>query len=79
MSLDTINIGSIVPSAQARKIIYGIFGAIGLVIGATQTAYSSAGQAIPIWLVAAMAVYGYLAAAGFGVAYGNAKQATIQA
>ena len=60
--VDPPNLGNIITSSAARKLIYGTY-AIGVVIiGAIQIAYAAApelgGQ--PVWLTVALAVAGYL-------------------
>lgn len=74
MTINTIDVGSVIPDAKARKIVYSIFGLIGIAIGATQTGYSSASLDFPQWLTIATGVYSYLAAAGFGIAFANARK-----
>lgn len=53
-------------SPKARHIIYVIFWALGLGLGATQVGYSAANAGQPVWLTVALAVYAFL---GVGVGY----------
>ena len=57
---------------NARAIVYGIFWALGLVLGATQVGYAAASAGQPTWLTVALAVYAFL---GAGVGY-TARQNT---
>lgn len=61
----------VMPDAKSRKPVYRVFGALGLVIGATQVGYASADAGQPTWLTVALAVYAFLGAAGFTVAQAN--------
>lgn len=75
--IDPPNLGSIITSAFARKLIYGIY-AVGVVlIGAVQIAYAAApelgGQ--PIWLTIALAVAGYLGVPVSALALANTPKA----
>lgn len=75
------NLGSIITSAVARKIIYGTY-AIGVVaIGAFQVAFASTpelgGQ--PVWLTIALAVAAYLGVPVSALALANTPPAgTVQ-
>lgn len=62
----------VIPNPKARKPIYQVFAAIGIIIGAIQVGFASivdAGQ--PVWLTVALSVYAFLGAAGFTVAQAN--------
>lgn len=43
-----------------RKIVYVVFAIIGVVLGATQVAFSTMEVANPVWLSVAIAVYAFL-------------------
>ena len=51
---------------NVRKIAYAIYGLIGVGLGATQVGFSAAELSQPVWLVVAMAVFGFIGGA-FGV------------
>lgn len=57
------NLGNIITSSTARKIIYGVYGIAVVILGAAQVAFASTpawgGQ--PDWLTAALNVAAYLA------------------
>lgn len=46
-----------------RKIAYGIYAVLGLVIGSIQVAYAAAESGQPVWLTVALAVYAYVGGA----------------
>lgn len=52
--------------ANARGIIYTIFGLLGLAIGATQVGYAAAEAGQPVWLTVTLAVYAFV---GTGIGY----------
>lgn len=71
------NLGTIITSAVARKVIYGTY-AIGVVlIGAAQVAFASApelgGQ--PVWLTVSLAVAAYLGVPVSALALANTSTA----
>lgn len=73
----TPNLGNIITSAAARKVIYGVY-AIGVVlIGAVQVAFAAApelgGQ--PVWLTVALAVAAYLGVPVSALALANTSSA----
>lgn len=59
---------------QLRKITYGAYAIVGLVLGSTQVGYAAAEAGQPVALTVALAVYAYV-----GVAFGFAAQAKVQA
>lgn len=44
----------------ARVWVYGIFGAVGVALGATQVGFAAAEAGQPVWLTVALAVYAFL-------------------
>lgn len=61
----------IVPNPNVRKPVYAVFAALGLALGAFQVGFASAEAGQPTWLTVAMAVYAFLAGAGFAVSQAN--------
>lgn len=54
---------------EVRKPIYAIYAILGLVIGATQVAYSAAEAGQPTWLTVTLAVFAFVGTAlGFTAA-----------
>ena len=53
------NLGAVIESPRARKIIYGVYILIVFVIGCAQVAYASLELGQPAWLTAAIAVAAY--------------------
>ena len=54
---------------EVRKPIYAIYALLGLVIGATQVAYSAAEAGQPTWLTVTLAVFAFVGTAlGFTAA-----------
>lgn len=58
---------------KARAIIYQVYAAAGLLVGATQVGYSAADLGQPAWLVVILAVYAFL-----GVALGITAASNTQ-
>lgn len=61
MSTPGSNIGNVITNTTVRKVIYGVFAILGVVIGATQVGFAAiegAGQ--PEWLTVTLAVYAFL-------------------
>lgn len=73
-----MKLDQIIPDESNRRVVYVVFGALGLALGVTQTAFASVEAAQPAWLTAAFAVYAYLAAAGFAVSQANTSSGTVQ-
>ena len=48
---------------KARAVVYGIYAAVGVVIGSIQVAYAAAESGQPVWLTVALAVYAYVGGA----------------
>jgi|JI6StandDraft_1071083.scaffolds.fasta_scaffold461532_2 hypothetical protein len=67
------NLGNIITSAIARKVIYSIYGIAVVVLGAFQVAYATTpdlgGQ--PVWLSVALNVAAYLAVPVSALALAN--------
>lgn len=58
-----------------RRLIYQIFAALGIVLTAVQVAFSSLPDPTqPVWLGVSLAVYAFLAGAGFAVAQSNTEK-----
>lgn len=49
--------------ATARAYVYGVYAAVGVVIGSVQVAYAAAESGQPVWLTVALAVYAYVGGA----------------
>lgn len=55
--------------AKVRKVLYAVYGFVGLGLGAVQVAYSSAGSGQPAWLTVTLAVFAFVGTAlGFTAA-----------
>ena len=74
-----MRLDQIIPDNSIRKIIYQIFGALGIVLGAVQVALGSFTGAEPEWFTAVWAVYGFLAGAGFTLSQANTVTPTAKA
>ncbi|OJX72841.1 hypothetical protein [Leifsonia sp. 71-9] len=78
MSDNTSNLGSVITSPTARKLIYGVYVIAVVVIGAIQVAYASVpawgGQ--PDWLTAALQVTASLGIPVGGLALVNTSNGT---
>lgn len=58
-------------SAQWRKRVYVTFAVVGILIGATQVGFASAGLALPVAVIVAKGIYAYLGVAVGAVAASN--------
>lgn len=58
----------------ARKILYAVYGLIGLAVGAIQVAYGAVSATTPGWFKIALAVYAFVGTAIGAVAASNVKQ-----
>ena len=62
MSIPTVNLNSVLPP-RARRVIYCLYGILGVAVSATQVGYAAVpngGQ--PIWLTVTVAVVAFLSA-----------------
>jgi hypothetical protein len=75
------SLGAIISNLAARRFVYSTYVLALLVVGATQVALTSLGITNPDWLVATLAVLGYLGVpvAGLAVANTSVKAADGQA
>lgn len=72
----TVNdLGVIITSARARKIIYGGYVLALVAAGGAQVAYADLGIAAPDWLSASVAVLAYLGIPVGGLAAANTRRA----
>lgn len=67
------NLGNIITSATARKIIYGVYGIAVVILGAAQVGYSTLGPQ-PSWLSVALNVAAYLAVPISALALANTSK-----
>lgn len=66
------NLGSVITSTGARKIIYGLYVLAGVFFGAASVGFATiAGGVIPEWVSVGLAVLGYLAIPVGGLALAN--------
>ena len=66
------NIGSVITSAVARKIIYGLYVVAGVFFGASSVGFAAFGTGIiPEWVTVGLAVLGYLSIPVGGLALAN--------
>lgn len=70
------NLGVIITSTVARKIIYGAYVIAGVGVGATQVAFASINAGQPAWLTATINVLAYLSIPVGGLALANATAKT---
>lgn len=55
-----VELGTIITSPAARRIVYGVYVVLLLVLGAVTVGFAAIGQGLPTWGVAASAVLGYI-------------------
>jgi len=67
----TPDIGSIIPSGTARKLVYGIYASGALVVGGVVAYFLSTGIPIPVEVTGAQGVIAYLAIPIGGLALAN--------
>ena len=66
------NLGSVITSAVARKIIYGLYVVGGVFFGASSVGFAAFGTGIiPEWVTVGLAVLGYLSIPVGGLALAN--------
>lgn len=75
--MSTPNLANVIPDGRARKIIYRIFAALGILIGAIQVGFASAQVGQPVWLTVTLAVYAFLGGAGFYMSQANTPTAGV--
>jgi hypothetical protein len=62
---------------KARKLVYGIYAVLGLLIGAIQVGYGAASVSTPTWLKVALAVFAFVGT-GIGAAAGSNVPSTTE-
>lgn len=65
-------LGVIIPSVKGRKIAYGVYAGLSLLITNVAVAFSAIGASNPAWLTISLAVVGNLAAPFGAIAIANA-------
>ena len=68
------SLGAIISNLSVRRFIYSTYVLALLVVGATQVALTSLGVTNPDWLVATLAVLGYLGVPVAGLAVANTSK-----
>lgn len=68
------SLGAVITSLAVRRFIYSTYVIALLVVGATQVALTSLGSPNPDWLVATLAVLGYLGVPVAGLAVANTSK-----
>lgn len=68
----TENLGSIITSALARKVIYGTYVIVAFVVAGIQVGFSAATLGQPVWLTVTVAVTAFVGAGVSGLAIANA-------
>ena len=68
------SLGAIISNLALRRFIYSAYVLALLVVGATQVAVTSLGLTNPDWLVATLAVLGYLGVPVAGLAVANTSK-----
>lgn len=76
-STTSIDISTLIPSETVRKSLYAVFGLIGIALSGIQVGFSAAAIDQPVWLTVAIAVYGFLAGGGFGLAIANTRNIAV--
>ena len=69
-----IELGNIVTSSKARRIIYGVFGCAAIAAGGVAAYFLGIGHPIPVQVVGAQSVIAYLGIPVSGLALANAKK-----
>lgn len=65
------DLGKVITNSRARKMIYGTYIVALVGAGGTQVAYAALEQGQPSWLIATVAVLGYLGIPVGGLALAN--------
>lgn len=66
-------------SAEARRVLYAVYGFLGLALGAVQVAYAAASVGQPTWLTVTLAVFAFLGVGlGFTAAANTHPNATVE-
>ena len=73
-STPSSSLGAIISNLAVRRFIYSAYVLALLVVGATQVALTSLGITNPDWLVATLAVLGYLGVPVAGLAVANTSK-----
>ena len=73
-STSSNSLGAVVTNLAVRRFIYSTYVLALLVVGATQVALTSLGRPNPDWLVATLAVLGYLGVPVAGLAVANTSK-----
>ena len=68
------SLGAVISNLAVRRFIYSTYVLALLVVGATQVAITSLGMTNPDWLVATLAVLGYLGVPVAGLAVANTSK-----
>ena len=68
------SLGAVITNLAVRRFIYSTYVLALLVVGATQVALTSLGATNPDWLVATLAVLGYLGVPVAGLAVANTSK-----
>lgn len=67
------DLGTIITDPGVRRIIYGVYVILLLIVGAVTVGFASVGQPLPSWGIAATAVLGYLGIPVGSLAIANVK------
>ena len=78
-STPSSSLGAIISNLSVRRFIYSTYVLALLVVGATQVALTSLGITNPDWLVATLAVLGYLGVPVAGLAVANTSKKVVAA
>jgi hypothetical protein len=73
-STPSSSLGAVVSNLSVRRFIYSTYVLALLVVGATQVALTSLGITNPDWLIATLAVLGYLGVPVAGLAVANTSK-----
>ncbi len=71
----TPNLGTIITSGLARKVIYGVYVVLIVIAGGIQVAFAAVSTDQPTWLTAGLAVLAYLGVPIGGLALANTSTA----
>jgi hypothetical protein len=76
MSTPSTDLGKIITSATARKVIYSTYVILLVIVGAIQVAFAAVSSSQPAWLIGALAVMAYLGVPVGGLAIANTSTTT---
>mgnify|MGYP003582486309 CR=1 FL=1 len=76
MSLTSPDLASVITSASARKVIYGVYVVGVVILGAVQVGFAASSAGQPEWVSIALAVAAFAGVPVSGLAYANTPKST---